>query len=69
MSLLYDSLHDALLNLADEQSRYADDVTRFVQSCEERFKTEERLIAEIRDELHEALTALSNRIEAVTRAG
>lgn len=64
MSLQYDSLHDALVSLADDQSRYADDVSRFVERVNDRFQTEERLIAELRDDLH----ALANRLEALTRA-
>lgn len=64
MSLQYDSLHDALVSLADDQSRYADDVARFVERVNDRFQTEERLIAELRDDLH----ALANRLEALTRA-
>lgn len=51
----------------DSQARYNESVTRFVEVVEQRFAEEERLIAEIRDELHEALTALSNRIEALHR--
>lgn len=66
--LAYDSLHDDLIALGESQERYADSVQRMVEAVEARFAEEERLVAEIRDELHEAITALSNRIEALTNA-
>lgn len=68
MSLAYDSLHDGLEALRASQDDYFDRVQRMAESMQARFEEEERLIAEIRDELHEAIVAMSNRIEAVTRA-
>ena len=64
MSLQYDSLHDGIVALGASQERYADAVQRLAESVEERFATEERLYAELRDDLH----ALANRLEALTRA-
>jgi len=58
-----DDVLKALLDLGDAQADHFASVGRFVESVEERFKTEERLIAELRDDLH----ALANRIEAATR--
>jgi hypothetical protein len=64
MSLQYDSLHDGIVALGESQEHYAEAVQRLVESVEERFATEERLYAELRDDLH----ALANRLEALTRA-
>lgn len=63
-SIQYDALHDALVALGAAQDDYAAGVARLAESVEERFKTEELLYAELRDDLHE----LANRLEALTRA-
>lgn len=57
------SLRDALDSLREAQNEYADDVTRFVVSVEERFTTEARLYDELRDDMH----ALANRVETLVR--
>ena len=64
MNLQYDALHDGIVALGESQERYADAVQRLAESVEERFATEERLYAELRNDLH----TLANRLEALTRA-
>lgn len=64
MSLQYDSLHDGIVRALDAQTKHNEAVERFVQAVDEQFAREERLIAELRDDLH----ALANRLEALTRA-
>ena len=64
MSLQYDALHDGIVRCLEAQDAHNKAVERFVESVEDRFATEERLISELRDDLH----ALANRLEALTRA-
>ena len=64
MSLQYDALHDGIVRCLEAQGAHNKAVERFVESVEDRFATEERLISELRDDLH----ALANRLEALTRA-
>ena len=61
-----DDVYQSILNALEAQSDHNAAVRRFVDVVEQRFEQEERLIAEIRDELHECVTGLSNRLEALT---
>ena len=61
-----DDVYQSILNALEAQSDHNAAVRRFVDVVEQRFEQEERLIAEIRAELHECVTGLSNRLAALT---
>lgn len=64
MSLYYESLHDGIVRALESQDELNRGITRFMEVVNEQFEQEERIIAELRDDLH----TLANRLEALTRA-
>ena len=64
MSLQYDSLHDGIVRALESQVELNRGIERFMGAVNAQFEQEERLIAELRDDLH----TLANRLEALTRA-
>lgn len=62
--LAYEALHDALVVLGNAQDDHFAAVQRMAESVARRFQEEERIVSELRDNLH----ALANRVEALTRA-
>ena len=61
------TLGDLLRNLTDAVAEYQGVVNRMFAIHSERIDLCDRMTTELRDDVHESVTALSNRIEGATR--
>lgn len=67
METQYDSLPEALAALTDALTEYQRVVNRMFAVHSGRIDLCDRMVTELRDDTHESMTALSNRIESATR--
>ena len=61
------TLGQLLANLTDAVAEYQGVVNRMFEIHSDRIELCDRMVTELRDDTHEAMAGLANRIEAVTR--
>lgn len=62
------TLGDLLANLTEAVSEYQGVVNRMFEVHSQRIDLCDRMVTELRDDTHEANTAIGNRLETLTRA-